>query len=395
MAAPMYNVFVGAETGLLKGITLKKSQWNNLNSLASADKEKEICAICWDNTDESKVCLGLKNRQVLVYDVENQSLEDEIHTLDGGSGKFRAIAKVEGNYLTAVESGLVKLWDDDDKKTIEIEAGKDLFCMEQKPQTPNIIATGGKENELKLWDLQKHSEPIFKAKNVKNDWLNLRVPVWVMGVQFLPGSDKIVTSTGHHQVRVYDPQSSQRRPVLDIEVDEYPLTAMSLRHDRDNQVLVGNTQGKMALVDLRNGKVVQVYKGFAGGIRDIKCHPTKPLVASCGLDRHLRIHDIDSREMVNKLYLKSRLNCLLFSSRDGENVMENKNQVHDEVDVESGIESEEDEDVWENLELVKTRTVKKNEKEIVVKEDKVDRKKKKRKKLDKQKEVPTTKKKRK
>ncbi|XP_046558535.1 WD repeat-containing protein 74-like [Haliotis rubra] len=395
MAAPMYNVFVGAETGLLKGITLKKSQWNNLNAIASADREKEICAMCWDNTDESKVCFGLKNRQVLVYDVDAQSVEDEIHTFDGGSGKFRALAKVEGKYLTAVESGLVKLWDDDeDKNSIEIEAGKDLFCMEQNPQKSHIIGTGGKENELKLWDLQRHSEPIFKAKNVKNDWLNLRVPVWVMGVQFLPGSDKVVTSTGHHQVRVYDPQSSQRRPVLDIEVDEYPLTAISLRYDQDNQVLVGNTQGKMALVDLRNGKVMQVYKGFAGGIRDIKCHPSKPLVASCGLDRHIRIHDIDSREMVNKLYLKSRLNCLLFSSREGENATVNKSEVQKEADVESGIESE-DEDVWENLELVKTKTVKKKEKEIVVKEDKVDRKRKKKKKSDKPKEVPMIAKKRK
>ncbi|XP_067649377.1 WD repeat-containing protein 74-like [Haliotis asinina] len=395
MAAPMYNVFVGAETGLLKGITLKKAQWNNLNAIASADREKGICAMCWDNIDESKVCFGLKNRQVLVYDIDTQSLEDKIHTFDGGIGKFRALAKVEGRYLTAVESGLVKLWGDDDENSIHIEAGKDLFCMEQNPQKSHIIGTGGKENELKLWDLQRHSEPVFKAKNVKNDWLNLRVPVWVMGVKFLPGSDKVVTSTGHHQVRVYDPQSSQRRPVLDIEVDEYPLTAISLRHDQDNQVLVGNTQGKMALVDLRNGKVMQVYKGFAGGIRDIKCHPSKSLVASCGLDRHLRIHDIDSKEMVNKLYLKSRLNCLLFSSKEGENVSGSKSEVQEiEADAESGIESD-DEDVWENLEQVQTKTVKKKEKEIIVKEHKEDRKRRKKKKSDQPKEAPMTAKKRK
>ena len=35
-----------------------------------------------------------------------------------------------------------------------------------------------------------------------NDWLNLRVPVWVTDVAFIPGGQKVVTSTGHHQVRI-------------------------------------------------------------------------------------------------------------------------------------------------------------------------------------------------
>jgi ribosome biogenesis protein NSA1 len=54
----------------------------------------------------------------------------------------------------------------------------------------NIIATGGKETNLKIWDINDTSKSIFDAKNVRNDWLNLQVPVWVLGAEFIPLSDK-------------------------------------------------------------------------------------------------------------------------------------------------------------------------------------------------------------
>ena len=37
-------------------------------------------------------------------------------------------------------------------------------------------------------------------------------------------------------MRIYDYKSSQRRPVLDMEFDEYPITAISLVNTHDNQV---------------------------------------------------------------------------------------------------------------------------------------------------------------
>lgn len=38
--------------------------------------------------------------------------------------------------------------------------------MRQDPGRPNLVATGGKENALKVWDLQGSPEPVFRAKNV-------------------------------------------------------------------------------------------------------------------------------------------------------------------------------------------------------------------------------------
>lgn len=51
-----------------------------------------------------------------------------------------------------------------------------------------------------------HSEPpttltlIYLPHQVRNDWLDLRVPIWDQDIQFLPESQKLVTCTGYHQV---------------------------------------------------------------------------------------------------------------------------------------------------------------------------------------------------
>lgn len=56
------------------------------------------------------------------------------------------------------------------------------------------IFTGGNENDLKLWRIGE-TEPVFQAKNLPNDWLQLRQPVWVADLCFLPASGGAVVAT--------------------------------------------------------------------------------------------------------------------------------------------------------------------------------------------------------
>lgn len=50
---------------------------------------------------------------------------------------------------------------------MEVNAGPQIHRMRQNQQQPHLVATGGKDNDLKLWDLQSEAmEPVFKAKNV-------------------------------------------------------------------------------------------------------------------------------------------------------------------------------------------------------------------------------------
>lgn len=77
---------------------------------------------------------------------------------------------------------------------LEINVGDKVCRMRQNPQMPHLVATGGKGNDLKIWDLQNPTEPVFKAKNVSiylswlSSWIYLRVLDWnTTSLQIEPG----------------------------------------------------------------------------------------------------------------------------------------------------------------------------------------------------------------
>lgn len=69
----------------------------------------------------------------------------------------------------------------------------------------------------------------------------------------------------------------------------------------------------MNLIDLRKSStVLNTYKGFAGGITGIACSMDNPYVASVSLDRYLRIHHIDTKELLKKVISS----CFFFPKHD-------------------------------------------------------------------------------
>ena len=69
---------------------------------------------------------------------------------------------------------------------------------------------------------------------VRNDELDLRVPVWVSDLDFLPHSPGslpcVVTGSAHRHIRTYDPRA-QKRPVLSIEYEDCAITAVAVTPD--------------------------------------------------------------------------------------------------------------------------------------------------------------------
>ncbi|XP_017344467.1 WD repeat-containing protein 74 isoform X2 [Ictalurus punctatus] len=336
------SVWVGAETGILKGVCVSRKQVYNFCEMHSLNRDEEICTITWGDEQETEVLMGSVNGRVKTFSIEKGIFTESRECSDLTQGRFTGLAVTDRSLITCVESGLLKVWPEAGGETVEINVGSGVCRMRQNPSERHHVATGGKENPLKVWDLQRPDTPIFTAKNVANDWLDLRVPVWVRDMAFLTQSNKIVTCTGHHQVRVYDP-SCQRRPVLEAKFGEVPLTALSVPPG-ENSVVVGNTHGQLATLDLRKGLVRGCMKGVAGSVRGLQCHPTLPLVASCGLDRFLRIHNLQDRTLMHKVYLKSRLNCVLVSSKDLQCVSDEDEQLEE-------VKTEEDE-VWDAMETV-------------------------------------------
>lgn len=101
--------------------------------------------------------------------------------------------------ITAVESGHIKLWRYDESEQLLINAGENLHRMRHSKINSNIIATGGRENELKLFDLERR-EKVFTEKNVPPDMLQLRMPIWVSDIAFLPNTSLVVTTSKYGHV---------------------------------------------------------------------------------------------------------------------------------------------------------------------------------------------------
>ncbi|KAL0994077.1 hypothetical protein UPYG_G00117500 [Umbra pygmaea] len=366
------SVWLGSETGILKGVSLSKKQAFNFSEINCLSRDQEVCVLCWGDPQESEVLVGSVNGTVKTFSTDKGIFTETRQCGESTQGRFTGLAVTDSALITCVETGQLRVWKEG-TDTVEINAGQNVCRMRQNPSQCNRVATGGKENGLKVWDLERPETPIFTAKRVRDDWIDLPVLEWVRDMAFLPDSDKIVTCTGHHQVRVYDPACPQRRPVLEATFGEYPLTALSLPASRD-RVVVGNTHGQLAILDLRKGLVRGCMKGLTGGVRGLQCHPTLPLVVSCGLDRFLRVHSLEDRSLLHKVYLKSRLNCVLLSSRDLE-----LGSTEVSADVEE-VKDEEDkvDEIWDNMEMIEEKTEKRANEEVeaVVMESNKDTKKK-------------------
>ncbi len=188
------------------------------------------------------------------------------------------------------------------------------------------LAAAGRENDLKTWDLGT-GQCTWKAKNVPNDFLDMRQTVWITSLCALgvpgvksgggggggTGLQQMVAGTAHRQVRLYDARA-QKRPTHSVDADEHGITTMAVAPD-GREVVVADTAGLVRVLDLRKMKWGRRFEGPAGSVRGLAFHPTLPVLACVGLDRMARVYDYRSREQKFQVYLKQRLNAVLF---DGE-----------------------------------------------------------------------------
>jgi len=372
------QVWVGSELGVVKGVNLANGAFVNYGNLKVLDKTQGITAMTrlpHNDTEDTKgvrFALGRRDGSACIFD--SQTNEFSTPLCCGSSPVCGVVALPQNVVVTCTEKGLLKLWkpkeDDiavyDEACATEKQVGSDIRTVVTNT-TCTLLATGGQENDLKLWNVENFSKPVFAAKNVRNDFLNLRVPVWVTAAQFLKDSEnEIVVGTGNHTVRTYDTRV-KRRPVLDVTYHEHPITAISVTND-NKTVVVGNSAGFVGEVDLRTGLQVGGFKGICGGIRDIVCHETQPYMVVCGLDRFVRVYDLKSRRLEKKVYLKSNLNCLSVTSDELQLTHESQEvgrKRTKEEDEEADIkEEEEDEGVWESMQVVKEKKKKPNEHDI-------------------------------
>jgi len=363
-----FNLFAGAETGIFKGLRVSKkcSIAKNFEKVSNLTKEHSISRISWGE-DENEILVAQRSQRVKVFDVKDKTFSSVVET-SSGSGPILGLARYDGGIVTAVESGLVKWWkynnhveintldaavkqmgklrkegkkeqgwteEEKEKHAESLKIGRKLCRMRQCPAAPNLVAVGGKELDLQVWDLDNPQEAVFRAKNVRPDFLELRVPVWISDLVFL-SKTTVATCSRHGHIRKYDLSSSQRRPAVELiwtEKDENQ-TCTAICAINENQVIVGTATGKLALWDFSPSAgfkgLVRKFKGCTGAVKDISASnshsstsnsnistPTAGggvYFAAVGLDRHMRVYNIKEKKPIFSIYLKSRLTGVLMPS---------------------------------------------------------------------------------
>jgi len=212
-----------------------------------------------------------------------------------------------------------------------------------------LIATGGKDrqNSLKLWDLETKSK-VFTSKNVRNDFLELEVPVWDSDLVFL-SAHSLATCSRHGYIRVYDTRS-QRRPILEYINEKEQKLVYGCVSAYNNMLYVGSASGIVRAFDTRKMKtIVHTYKGFTGSVTDIVVDKSGKYIFTSCLDRFVRVHCSQSTVLQYQCYVKSKATQILQRDYVVDNddqsdceIMENSsNDAADELDLQSQDDEEE------------------------------------------------------
>ena len=339
VSPPISHCWVGTALGILKSVDVNKCNFENYfyvgESISTVDKELTISKLIWG---ENTKCLyaGLSNGVVREFDTDSRLFTRQCNVTDNKS-PLEGLHYFNNTIISCTSMGQLSAWSFE-KDPLTIDAGT-VSAMTGLSDSLTV-ATGGEENDLKVWDFSLHkgeeTKPIFQAKNVKEDILCLRVPVFIKAITFMPSSEGKVLITGvrSHQIRQYDTRV-QRRPVLCIKVGSYPVTCVEAY---DQCVVVGNSVGTVQIIDLRTRISIGNLKGSSGSVRGISCHGG--YIGVCGIDRFTRVYTTVGRKLVNKVYTKLEQNSILLDPVGIEKLKGEKDVVRDEDELWDELRSE-------------------------------------------------------
>lgn len=257
-----------------------------------------------------------------------------------------------------------------------------LTAFVHNPYSRGVFACGGKDNDLqilKLFEKGKKFSPkdfkstaswklevLFQAENVEPDHLDLEVPIWISAILFCKDAPKkgfkLVTATRHGHIRKYNTKEDTE-PTDSYKVCEKPIVTLTFATEEQDEIIITDTHThvvrlSLTKVDSKAHRIVLAsagtfYKpslkllgkysegGNTGAIHGVDVAFTKRIVAFGGLDRYLRVYNVQTRAMVAKVYLGTQISALvILDSSDGSEDEEKKREAEAE---------KEDEDFWNHL----------------------------------------------
>ncbi|KAL7274945.1 Ribosome biogenesis protein nsa1 (NOP7-associated protein 1) [Rhizina undulata] len=292
-----------------------------------------------------------------------------------------------------------------------VSAVRILLSEDENAVLPAAVAVGGERRDLEVYEpvTEPDSEkwiPVWKAKNVKPNKLGLEVPIWVRSILFLPspasssnpttnrnprrgrnqetaaaGSGRIyrlVAASHYSHLRIYDTAVS-RRPVFTSVLEPKNPTAVLYLHFhpdsergivdkltdgrdpadtartvQDLQFVYTDMVGMFGIYSTKQRRSLGIFKGSTGAVLSVATTThtddgKRALVAGVGFDRYLRVYDPESREVLSKVYIKSKGTCVGILDSEDEVV---KTDVQIEKEEKAREEKAMEEEMWETMEQV-------------------------------------------
>lgn len=278
--------------------------------------------------------------------VYNMEWELQIEYKQDDKDKCISISKYDDeNVIVCRESAKVlkySLTNEDIINEIDLKV-KNIKTFTQSPFDKDIYAYGGEGLDLRVSKLDfenaKVEKDIYKGKNVKNDRLDMPVPVFIEGVVFITES-QLVTCTHLGQLRYYDFKLG-RRPQNDKKVSNKPIQSLILKDE--NTVICSDNHSSTAEYSIKEWRSTGKFHGATGAVQAMQ-KGTK-YFATGGLDRYLRVFDVNTREIVAKVFVGQQIKSVW---------------IVDESDKrKSSNEAEEEEDkLWDEIEKPKKKSKK-------------------------------------
>ncbi|SMN22565.1 similar to Saccharomyces cerevisiae YGL111W NSA1 Constituent of 66S pre-ribosomal particles, involved in 60S ribosomal subunit biogenesis [Maudiozyma saulgeensis] len=289
--------------------------------------------------------------------------------------------------LLATKSGLIHIIEIKKRKNLKlikthkVIAPLDFAQIYDNTKSKSIVfAYGGEENLVKLVQLSnnfKELTKIWEAKNVANDRLDMRVPVWPTGLKFLnpQDSDKIdsdklnyqfVVVTHWSHLGIYQTQHG-RKPLqyIDLLPKREPLARLEMvgdltptgnlkSSDINNFSLITTDLKKNVMRFNNKGRLITKFgkDDIVGSPYFVKTVNGK-YVLQGGLDRYVRVFDLESARRIAKVYVTGKCNNILLLDDEDVEIpqLQPKGKQSQKKRHQPENETEQDvEELWDHLE---------------------------------------------
>ncbi|KAM9916181.1 hypothetical protein OXX59_010182, partial [Metschnikowia pulcherrima] len=184
----------------------------------------------------------------------------------------------------------------------------------------------------------------------------LEVPIWITNILFFKGDSKkkfrLVTATNYGHIRKYD-TAEDKEPTDSYKVCDRAIVSLVFGSQAQDNIIITDTHtfvAKMSLtqVDKKAQKIISASAGTfwkpslkllgkyseggnTGAVYGVDTSLGAGLVAFGGLDRYLRVFDIESRKLVSKVYLGTQISAIkLLDGSDGNEEEENEEEAEND-----------------------------------------------------------------